>query len=509
MQVVIFTEVCHGGFGRYAGTYRIATELRQAGYTVQVIELFTQWDEGQMIKIIDKFITKETRLVGFSCTFFLPKERNVWAGRSEIRNLITGNDTNSKNQGDERNPVPGNPGISSILFGRPDMEDLFDYIKQRAPNSKIIVGGARSYLAEDEPYNKKVDYVLTGQSDVSILALADHVFYAADLKVAYKKNACHIIAEKDYPVENYTTSRILYQDNDLIFDKEILPIELARGCIFKCSFCSYSLIGKRVWEFNRAPDLVAADLIDAYNKFGSTGFMFCDDTYNDSVDKVERLHKEFVKLPFELTFSTYARADMLISKPHTAPLLYESGLRSVFFGIETLNHETGKSIGKGMEPERLKDGLYKIKELPGWKDVVTSSGFIIGLPFDTEETIRATFDWLLRPDCPLDSFSAAPLTINPYSAIGKNMEKHGYKWDENGEWYSKWMTEARAKELVMEYRSKLGVKPRTRFQFTFFGRMQNIGWTLEDFDNQRYTNDESDRRKDELTHKYYKRLMEL
>ena len=71
MQVVIFTEVSWGGFGRYAGTYRVATELRQAGYTVQVIEFFVQWDDDQLTKIIDKFITNETLLVGFSCTFFL------------------------------------------------------------------------------------------------------------------------------------------------------------------------------------------------------------------------------------------------------------------------------------------------------------------------------------------------------------------------------------------------------------------------------------------------------
>ena len=487
MQVVIFTEVCYGGFGRYAGTYRIATELREAGYTVQVVEFFTQWNQEQITKIIDKFVTKETKLIGFSCTFFLPKKM-AWVGRSKIRNLIKG---------------------GSVLFGREDIFDVLDYIKYRSPDSKIMVGGARSYLAEDEPYNNSVDYVLSGQSDVSILALADHIFYKADLKVSYQTNACSVIKEKEYPVENYTTSRIVYQDNDLIFDKEILPIELARGCIFKCSFCSYNLIGKKVWEFNRSPELVAADLLDAYNKFGSTGFMFCDDTYNDSVEKVERLHKQFTQLPFDLTFSTYARADMIISKPKTAPLLYESGMRSVFFGIETLNHESGKSIGKGMDPEKLKDGLYEIKELPGWKDIVTSSGFIVGLPFDTEDTIRATFDWLLRPDCPLDSFSPTALSISPFSSIGQNMEKYGYKWDENGEWYSKWMTESRAKELAAEYMNKLTTKPRARFQFTYFGRMQNIGWTLEDFDNLSYTNDESDRRKDKLKDKYYMKMMNL
>ena len=88
-------------------------------------------------------------------------------------------------------------------------------------------------------------------------------------------------------------------------------------------------------------------------------------------------------------------------------------------------------------------------------------------------------------------------------------EKYGYKWDENGEWYSEWMTEARAKELAMEYMYKLGVKPRARFQFTYFGRMQNIGWTLDDFDNLRYTNDESDKRKDKLKDKYYEKMMNL
>jgi|TARA_R110001583_G_scaffold14066_1_gene59349 radical SAM superfamily enzyme YgiQ (UPF0313 family) len=527
MQVVIFTEVSWGGFGRYAGTYRVATELRQAGYTVQVIEFFVQWDDDQLTKIIDKFITNETLLVGFSCTFFLPKEKPhvKWVGRAGVRDLIMDEDGEEKEgsleriqgggknrgslRGAENDIRHGNPGNLSILFGRENVFDIFDYVKQRAPNSKIVVGGARSFVAEDEPYNYKVDYVLSGQSDVSILALADHVLYGSSLKVAYKKNACSVITEKDYPVENFTTSRILYQDNDLIFDKEILPIEIARGCIFKCSFCSYSLIGKRVWEFNRAPELVAADLIDAYNKFGSTGFMFCDDTYNDSVDKVEGLHKEFIKLPFELTFSTYGRADMLVSKPHTAALLYESGMRSVFFGIETLNHESGKAVGKGMDPERLKDGLYKAKEVPGWKDIVTSSGIITGLPFDTVETTQATFDWLLREDCPLDSYSVAPFTINPESAIGKNMEKFGYKWDENGEWYSKWMTEAIARELALEYRNKMITKPRRRFQFTYFGRMQNIGWTLEDFDNHRYSNRESEVRMDKLKSEYYEKLMEL
>ncbi len=523
MQIVIFTEVSYPGFGRYAGTYRVATELRDSGYTVQVIEFFTSMDKDVLLKVIDKFITKETQLVGFSCTFFLPKAMG-WGGRSKIRKLIR---TQSVEDAlDESTPEPGSRiltdrhvsnegrqtstavGISNLLFGREDMFEILDYIKQKG-NPRTMVGGARAYLAEDPPFNSVIDYAIRGQADVSVVALADHIFYNADLKVGYQKANCKVIEEKDYPVDDFTTSRIQYKDNDIIMPKEVLPLELARGCIFKCAFCSYNLTGKKVWEFNRNPDLVKRDLQEMYDKYGSTSFMVCDDTYNDSVDKVERFHKAFTSLNFQPTFSTYARADMMVSRPETMPLLYESGMRSVFFGIETLNHQAGKAIGKGMDPEKIKDGLFQAKATPGWNEIVTTSGFIIGLPYETEDSIHETYQWLLREDCPLDSFSPTALTINPNSSMGKNMAKYGYQWDEEGSWYSDWMTEQQAKDLALYYSKQLVRKKRARFQFTFFGRMSNIGWTLEDFDNERFTNNESDRRKDVVRFDYMERLMNL
>ena len=68
----------------------------------------------------------------------------------------------------------------------------------------------------------------------------------------------------------------------------------------------------------------------------------------------------------------------------------------------------------------------------------------------------------------------------------------------------------KAKDLTNEFRYSIAAnKPRTRFQFTYFGRMQNIGWTLDDFDNFKYTQDESDKRKDQLKNKYFERLVNL
>ena len=69
MNVILLTEVCSPGFGRYAGTYRIATELRDNGFSVQVIEYFTRWTTEELKSAIKRFITEETLMVGISTTF--------------------------------------------------------------------------------------------------------------------------------------------------------------------------------------------------------------------------------------------------------------------------------------------------------------------------------------------------------------------------------------------------------------------------------------------------------
>ena len=55
---------------KYAGTFRIATELRNAGYTVQCIDTTAydgRWKE--FIEVIGSFIGENTLWVGISTTF--------------------------------------------------------------------------------------------------------------------------------------------------------------------------------------------------------------------------------------------------------------------------------------------------------------------------------------------------------------------------------------------------------------------------------------------------------
>ena len=162
MQVVIFTEVCHGGFGRYAGTYRIATELRERGLSVQVVEFFTKWTYEEIKEIIDKFVDYQTLLVGFSCTFLIKD--------GEQKERIQKNAARSKLM-----DVSETYNVMNAAFGRDDVFDIIDYIRSNS-NAKIAVGGAKSTtLRGNEDMQSNVDYIVTGQADASIHKIMDHI----------------------------------------------------------------------------------------------------------------------------------------------------------------------------------------------------------------------------------------------------------------------------------------------------------------------------------------------
>ena len=176
-----------------------------------------------------------------------------------------------------------------------------------------------------------------------------------------------------------------------------------------------------MWEYNRSPENIREELQYAYDKWGTTGWMFSTDTYNDSPKKVKMFHDEFNKMDHKIDFSSYARLDMMLTRPETIKLCYDTGLRSVLFGVETFNQKAGKALGKGMDPVRQQEGLYRIRE--ECPDLIIGVAMIVGLQHDTEEIMRKNNEWFLKPDCPVDAiFSEDELPDDQIEFIEINAE---------------------------------------------------------------------------------------
>lgn len=489
MQVVLFTDVADTpGYGKYAGTYKIATELRKHGYTCQVVDLFSYYNYNDLEKIVDKFCTSETVLVGFSCTLMEKRENG-----------------------------------KVFNFGRPTEEfiSLVQYIKSKNNKIKVCLGGARMTIFS---HWEGVDYVVVNKGDTAIIALVKHLLHNEDIKVTHNGPA-KVINGNDYfyNQEEFSTSNIIYTENDIIFKGESLPVEIARGCIFKCAFCHFDLIGKKIGEWQKTEDSIKEELIRNYELFGTTHFMFTDELINESLPKMQMLHRVLTSLPFKATYTSYARVDLIYRYPEMRELLLESGAGSLAFGIETFNEVAGKKVGKGLSPDKVKETLNYCAEK--WKGkVVTSSNFIVGLPGEDENSIKQTVNYLTSDDCPLDVFGFLPLYIRENddgrlaSAIDKDPEKFGYTIESGKPWVGKQMDFANAYRIVKEIYNNPKVKQKSKFAAaTWIGRIVNLGYNIDEIiniiDNKTLSVDNLEKEMTikaiNLKNSYYEKLMRI
>jgi hypothetical protein len=451
MEVILFSDVADTvGYGKYAGTYKIATEIRNKGYSCQVIDLFSYYTYEELIKIIEKYVSKETLMIGFSCTL--------------MEKRINGQVLN---------------------FGRPTEEfySIVDIIKKKNQKIKICLGGARMTI---HSYWDGVDYVIINKGDRAIIALLDHLKYNTSIKIKHHFKA-FIIDGNDYAYSqnDFEHSSINYITQDIIFEKESLPVEVARGCIFSCAFCHFDLIGKKIGDWQKNKNILRNELVKNYEMFGTTHFMFTDELINESLIKMHMIHEVANELPFKLTYTSYARLDLIWRYPEMRELLLESGAKSLAFGIETMNAEVGRQIGKGLGSDKIKHTLEYCAET--WKgEIITSSNFIVGLPGETESSIMNTVNYLTSKDCPLDVFGFLPLYIRSEedgrgsSKIDKDPKKYGYILEE-GKWHNNSMSFTRAQQLVKEIASDPLVKNRSKLSAaTWIGRIINLGYSIED-----------------------------
>jgi hypothetical protein len=225
----------------------------------------------------------------------------------------------------------------------------------------------------------------------------------------------------------------------------------------------------RIWEIDKIPVNIASDqtinfpnkndyikpihvireeFIRNYNEYGVTNYIYLDDTHNDNSDKLADLAKVVQSLPFKISFASYLRIDLLRSKPEQYQMLYDGGLVGCFFGIETLNYESAKCIGKGLHPDKVVEELYKFKFI--LPHVKTMGGFICGLPYETKESVTKWADQIVLPSFPLHTsyIEALLLNRNPNKLYRSEFEKETdsyYTWEndsmtnwDNGSFNREW-----------------------------------------------------------------------
>lgn len=404
-HVLILTDlVSHLYWARTAGAYRIATEIRKAGYSCQVIDCFTSFTEQELYDIFDRTVGDKTLMVGLSSTFFANFE-------SKVTYAV------------DKHGEAGFAGhTKNYPYSIEKMNRFFDYIKKINPKVKIVMGGYKTTWY-DAP---GTDTFITGLGDTAVI---EYLKYLENknpfLRYTLTKQGQMVIDGDIYNnTFDFSCSCIRYEKEDNIMQGEIAAIEVGRGCIFKCSFCSYALNGKKKNDYIKNPSVLRDEFMRNYEEYGITSYLYSDDTHNDNIEKLKSLAKVAQSLPFKLEYAGYLRVDLLHAHPEQYQLLKDGGLKGAFFGIESLNHQALKSIGKGLHPDKVVEELHKFEHL--MPHVGTQGGFIVGLPHETKDTVTKWIHQVMDNKFPIDAYfiEALYLSKNPIKHYKSEFEKN-------------------------------------------------------------------------------------
>jgi len=411
-DIVIFTDVTDTTLiFKSLGAFKLAHICRLNGFKALVVDHFHMWNIGELRNLLSKIISSSTKIIGISTTFF--------------------NSTNGNNVYDTNNYQ----NYTNINFqetfcpqGKEFENQFVSVLKQMNSDCKILLGG---HKASPETNNKNVDYIMTGhgeQSIIDLLQLLDNNQNLSMLPNSYKNIfGITIIPGHEISGEKFACGGMEWKDYD-VFNAKVLPIEIARGCIFNCSFCSYPLRGKKTLDFVLNHDLMYQEFKNNYEQFGITTYQIVDDTFNDSDEKLDRVLSVVSKLNFQPTFWCYSRLDLAVAKPYRISKMYDIGIRAVHFGIETLNEKIGKTIGKGLSTAKQIEAINGIREKYGDK-ILLHGSFILGLPGETLESMKNTHDELYSGNLPLHSWNWHAFSLRKFtrykSEFEKNFESYG------------------------------------------------------------------------------------
>lgn len=424
---------------RTLGAYKIANVTRNAGYTAQVIDHVNLITEQQLYDCTKKFIDNDTSILGIASTFLMAGTHQLPDEVLRVLNRITDEFPNLK-----------------VVFGGYQARDATIQNNIKAKYSIILEYGEDTFLEVLNSYK--------GKGLLPPFTLISKRW--GDVKVFKTPRV------QKFNIEN---DRHLFTDNDCILPNETLPIEISRGCIFKCKFCNHLMLGRGKLDYLRSMECIKNELIHNYEKWNITNYYIICDTFNDTEYKMQEWHKMVTSLPFKIKYTAYLRADLLDRYPDVPYLLKETGLFTAFHGIETLGVKGSTVIGKGWSGKSAKEYIPKLYHDIWNKEIHQTLSFIVGLPGDTRETFIDNLNWFEQND--LHHMAIHPLGINNnasnkhLSEFDRNADKYGYTFPwPNQPW--RWQNEYWDHDEAVEFINS--ITPRVSKATAKFGSWQTM-----------------------------------
>ncbi|MCW8308169.1 hopanoid biosynthesis associated radical SAM protein HpnJ [Acidiphilium sp. PA] len=270
----------------------------------------------------------------------------------------------------------------------------------KAANPRVLIGmiGAKVAVQAQESLERgtPVDFVARNEFDFTIKDIAEGKPFPEVDGISYRDATGTIIHNKDRAILENMDSLPFVSDvykRDLRMEDYFIGYLLhpyvslytGRGCKSRCTFCLWpQTVGGHRYR-TRSVEHVIAEVKQIQRDFPQMKELFFDDdTFTDNLPRAEAIARELGKLG--VTWSCNAKANV---PRDTLKVLADNGLRLLLVGYESGNQQILHNIKKGMRIEVARQFTKDCHDL----GIKIHGTFILGLPGESQETIRETIQF--------------------------------------------------------------------------------------------------------------------
>jgi radical SAM superfamily enzyme YgiQ (UPF0313 family) len=316
------------------------------------------------------------------------------------------------------------------------------------------------------PY-PSLDYGLRGEPDLTLRDLIDHLegrqfARPENIQTLFQKHDAYyqptsLVAANDGGVDLSAMKGLVWRrggevivnpDRPFIADLDDLPVPLydrlplqnylmplikgpfcfivtSRGCPAGCTYCIKHVSYGPTMRL-RSPAKLLEEIQLLYSLGVRHVHMYAD-LFTVNREQVVGLCKAIIDAGLKITWTCNSRVDFVDRE--MLQLMAKSGCFYIAWGLESANKEILTHARKGVDAERAKQSLQWAREagIKNW------GYFIIGLPGETEATIRQTIEFskILPLDIALFHI-AAPYPGTPffYEVVKNKWFRPGVRWEE-------------------------------------------------------------------------------
>ena len=324
---------------------------------------------------------------------------------------------------------PDMVGFSATTSGFLDGYDIASRIKARAPRVAMVFGGAHISALGAELLNRfeAIDFLCIGEGEVTLSELADGHSPNTISGLVWRQNG-HITtnAVRDQlpdldrlPFPAYEKLAGFPKGYNLpLFSYVFSPggtMVTSRGCPYQCSYCDRSVF-KRGYRYNSA-EYIYEHMQYLNSRFGIRHIIFYDDLFSLHSDRINELCRRLITKPLGMQFNCAVRAghcdnDLL-------KMLKSAGCLQVSLGIESGDPDLMQIHKPGVYLNQVRDTVKRIQAT----GLRAKGLFMMGLPGETEESIRRTSDFAMSLG--LDDMNMSKFTPFHGAPLWANIHKEG------------------------------------------------------------------------------------